>query len=273
MSPEGDEIRYPVGTYKKDIELHEGWELKLDYEVDDVRYACYNAKHTLQRIYERVSEHFGEPPVTKIYLTSDDKSNFRFDLAKTKPYKGNRKAPKPIHYEAVRDYLVDKHGATVVSGIEADDALGTAMWSNRNHLVVLASIDKDMRMIPGNHYNFVTDKFDRISKLQAAYNFYKQLLTGDTVDNIPGLPGWGPVKAQKLLHSQYSLDTWTYTKRMEEAVIQAYHDYLHADWKHDTEAGCGHMEYLMEQANLLWIRREKDQKWYPGLLYEEKEIN
>lgn len=265
-----------MGTYKKDIELEEGWELKLEYEVDDVRFAIYNAKNTIKRIYEKVFEHFSEPPVVKIFLTSDDKSNFRFELAKSKGYKANRKAPKPVHYQAVRDYLIDRQGAIVVSGMEADDALGIAMMANRNHLVVLASIDKDLKMIPGNHYDFVKDVFTYIDEPTAAYNFYKQLLTGDTIDNIPGLPGIGPKKAHLILthnNSDPPRDEKAYMKWMEEAVIHAYHDHFHTAWKHDTEAGCGHMEYLMEQANLLWIRREKDQQWYPGLLYETQETN
>ena len=40
----------------------------------------------------------------KGYLTGGD--NFRHEIAKTAPYKGNRKAAKPKHYELLREYMI-----------------------------------------------------------------------------------------------------------------------------------------------------------------------
>jgi len=39
-----------------------------------------------------------------LYVTG--KGNFRFDIAVTKPYKGNRKAEKPWHYDNLRAYAL-----------------------------------------------------------------------------------------------------------------------------------------------------------------------
>src|ERR1017187_9281820 len=58
------------------------------------------------------------------YLTSTDHSNFRYDIHPE--YKANRKTTKPTHYDLLRDYLCNIHGAEVVYGQEADDALAQA---------------------------------------------------------------------------------------------------------------------------------------------------
>ena len=57
----------------------------------------------------------------KCFLTSTDKSNFRFDYYPE--YKANRIQKKPTHYHLLRDFLINMHGAEVVYGQEADDAL------------------------------------------------------------------------------------------------------------------------------------------------------
>ena len=38
--------------------------------------------------------------------------NFRYDLATIETYKGNRVADKPYHFEAVKDFIVDKYGVS-----------------------------------------------------------------------------------------------------------------------------------------------------------------
>src|SRR5690606_31252201 len=56
------------------------------------------------------------------YLTGRDQ--FREKVATIKPYKGNRDPThKPYHYDAIKDYLIGKWGAKVVSHYEADDAM------------------------------------------------------------------------------------------------------------------------------------------------------
>ena len=43
---------------------------------------------------------------------------------------------------------------------------------------------------------------------QAAFNLWKQVLTGDSTDNIPGVPKVGERKAEKLLASVRSIDQY-----------------------------------------------------------------
>jgi 5'-3' exonuclease len=81
----------------------------------------------------------------------------------------------------------------------------------------VVSIDKDMAQIPGWHVNPTKDDFPRwVSEEEADYFLALQWLTGDSTDGIPGLPGIGPKKAEKLLGGlrapgnpiQKALDVW-----------------------------------------------------------------
>jgi hypothetical protein len=85
-------------------------------EADPVPLVCWTAKQMILKIqacYPGI--------ICKLFLTSNDKSNYRFEVAKTVPYKGNRVAPKPHHYNTIREYLISRHKAVVIEGKEADD--------------------------------------------------------------------------------------------------------------------------------------------------------
>jgi DNA polymerase-1 len=64
---------------------------------------------------------------------------------------------------------------------------------------IICSIDKDMMQIPGRHYNWNTQRRTMQTVNEANYFFYRQILTGDPGDGYTGIPGCGPVKADKIL--------------------------------------------------------------------------
>lgn len=132
----------------------------------------------------------------KGYITG--KGNFRIKVAVTRPYKGTRKSEKPHHYEEARRYLKDAHNAYEVIGWEADDYLSIAL-TIRGEQAVLCTIDKDLRNTPGAHWNWRKKIKDVVTPKMATKTFLLQMLTGDSCDNIPGVPRVGPVKANKLL--------------------------------------------------------------------------
>jgi DNA polymerase-1 len=129
----------------------------------------------------------------KVYLTSEDKSNFRFGLYPE--YKANRKIPKPLWYGELRAHLIADHPTEVIAGREADDA----MADNQTADSVICSIDKDLDQISGEHYDFVKDVRYSVSRERGLRFFYYQLLTGDRTDNVPGVEGIGPKKAEGIL--------------------------------------------------------------------------
>ena len=48
-------------------------------------------------------------------------------------------------------------------------------------------------------YDFALNNIKLISPKDALYFLATQMITGDTTDSIPGLPGYGPVAAEKVL--------------------------------------------------------------------------
>jgi 5'-3' exonuclease len=133
----------------------------------------------------------------KVFLTgSNDPTAFRKILYPD--YKGNRKAPRPLHYQAMREFLVSEHGASISTTIEADDALGISLLSDPDNSI-LVSIDKDLLQIPGKHYNFVKQEFKTVTPYEGLRFFYYQCLVGDAADNIKGVKGCGKVGANSLL--------------------------------------------------------------------------
>ena len=174
------------------------------------------------------------------YLTGKD--NYRHDIAKTKPYKGNRKdAPRPVHLHSLREYLITAWDFRVANGQEADDAIGIHATLTRDNSIIV-SIDKDLDMIPGHHYNPVKKDHYYVNDKVALKNFYRQILTGDKVDNVQGLRGIGPKKADKIL-GDFDTDLAMY-----EAVLKAYD---------------GDAERVLENGQLLWIRRKEGELWQP----------
>jgi DNA polymerase-1 len=183
---------------------------------------------------------FPDPRDYEVFLTGS--GNFRYDIAKSFPYKGNRSGvEKPIHLSVTRERLVSKWGAIVSEGEEADDLIAIAA-TNYGPDTVVASIDKDMLQIPCKHFNFTTGVWTTVTEFEGLRSFYKQILTGDRADNIVGLYRVGPVKAEKMLQ-EYDTEA-----ELWDAVLKAYD---------------GDFDRAVENARLLWLRREEGQIWQP----------
>tara|TARA_S200002703_G_scaffold149576_2_gene147308 strand:+ start:997 stop:1686 length:690 start_codon:yes stop_codon:yes gene_type:complete len=151
---------------------------------------------------------FDLPFCTTWSLHLTGKGNFRDEIAVTRPYKGNRKGTKkPTHYQTLRNYLVWSWDAVIWEGFEADDAVAieaTELGENS----VIVSLDKDLDQVVGWHYNFVKRLHYYVDDVTAKFNFYKQFLTGDAVDNIEGVRGIGDKRATALLEGKSEEEMW-----------------------------------------------------------------
>lgn len=207
-----------------------------------------------------------------VFLTNTEEGGYRSEAYPD--YKMNRSGAKPYHYHAIREYLLDKHSAELSkNGREADDELGIAMCSGFWEDPVLCSKDKDLDMIPGLHYNFSKTKRERgvylVTDEEANRFFYKQMLSGDSTDNIPGLYSSLGVKATaKWLEP---LDELTTPEEMYSYVREVYlHHATEKDTKKLTKGSQFglHNEaaldsYLLLLGTLLWIQRKEDGLWSP----------
>jgi 5'-3' exonuclease len=147
--------------------------------------------------------------------------NFRLDLYDG--YKGNRKKAKdnrPEWFNDLKSWASKLEGSVESDNCEADDLI--RVWALEcdaagiNRAVV--SVDKDLHCIPGTHYNPRTKKIYQICEEYGERFYWQQVLQGDSVDAIPGLPKVGPVKAKKLL-----ADAVTHNE-MRDVVCRAYHN-------------------------------------------------
>lgn len=179
--------------------------------------------------------------------------------AEFKPYQGNRRgSKKPKNWQAARDAMMMHDGRDYLVKVwndrEADD--GIAYWSDvprkrgTDTLHVIHADDKDMRMFAGIHLNWRT--FHVTTVPHGAFEvqgddgllyghkwFWTQMILGDSIDNIPGLPGCGP-KAAEILDDTHD-NTAAYA-----AVERLYRARMGDQWH----------THMAEQAVLLWMRQD-----------------
>ena len=144
------------------------------------------------------------------------RGNFRKDLYPK--YKANRPELKPEIKKALNighKYMIEKYDAVMADNMEADDLV--CIWAHEAREMemqyVIVGIDKDLKQIPGNHYNFGKKVHDFVDDDTAHYNLMLQCLTGDGSDNIPGIKGIGPKKGEVLLRGVACRSMWSRVRR------------------------------------------------------------
>ena len=122
---------------------------------------------------------------------------FRYKVAVSKPYKGNRKhGAKPIIFPAIREYLKQRWNFKEIVGLEADD-LVSVYHTDPFGSTVICSPDKDvLYQNRGLHYNYGKAETVLVDEVHANAFLWKQVLMGDSTDGIGGLPKVGPKTAE-----------------------------------------------------------------------------
>jgi 5'-3' exonuclease len=123
-------------------------------------------------------------------------------------------------------------------GIQQDKEGGTT---------VICSIDKDLLQIPGKHYNFVKKVFQEVTSDQGLKFLYMQSLIGDRSDNIIGVAGIGPVKAERAL---------------EELLPEEWYDKCRELYSDD--------ERFHLNMKLLYIWQKPNDSWEPPITQQEQ---
>ena len=217
-----------------------------DYQMWPERYLepVEHAYHNVNVLVEKCLEAVDCTEFDAEFYLSGKGDNFRHRVAKTRPYKGNRdNSHRPTHEDAIRAFIRGKWETIVTDGIEADDALGIAQCSTYGQdESVIISIDKDLDMLPGFKYNFNNEVNYEVPHYEAWKNFCLQLLTGDSTDNIPGLPRVGKQTASKILDG---------LSRADELLEEVGRQYASRSGREDW------FDYLKEQAALIWIMRKE----------------
>lgn len=174
----------------------------------------------------------------RIYLSGE--KNFRYDVGKTKPYKGNRATMvRPKYLDYCKKYLEEKYLGIRMDGYEADDGIASDMVQNG---AFHCGIDKDMLQVPGKHYNYVNKTWREVGEEESVMILYRQILMGDNADNIPGLPKVGEKTAEKAI--QNFMTAYDDCREMYEQVC--------AEKMPDVDP----IEYMAEQESLVTMIRD-----------------
>tara|TARA_R110001592_G_scaffold17922_1_gene75017 strand:+ start:2819 stop:3532 length:714 start_codon:yes stop_codon:yes gene_type:complete len=166
-----------------------------------------------------------EYDIEKVISFNGCKGNFRKKI--TTNYKANRKnQPLPPLLHDMHQYVKDTYESKYGYGIETDDMVARYWYTLSNEFgrdnVMIVSIDKDYKQFACLMYNYhykhrvVLD----ISEDEALYNFYEQMIMGDTADNVNYFRGKGKKFAEnyyKDCNTQYQ-----YTKKLYELFKQQY---------------------------------------------------
>ncbi len=209
---------------------------------------------------DKLKDKFGSDSI-EVWLTPHE-GNFRYDVAVSRPYKSGRSSPRPFYYQAIREHLLHSHQATVALGCEADDMVCTRqmdVFLKGSTDSVIVGPDKDLKCMFGRHYDPRKDIEEWITWEKAALNFYGQMITGDSVDSIPGCKGRGPKFWEGLKADfEHEYDIMPLTIQASQDLIQNLHESV---WQAYYTKGHD-MAYFLEQANLLHMRRTIQESWH-----------
>lgn len=255
-----------INSYEQAIDLFEQKIKEICEEVwaDEPPTLYLTGSNTLRKRLNKRAKKEGRPLLP-------EKPNFRESVAVTRKYK-DRDSTKPFHYTNLVMYMLANYDTKIAWGYEADDLLSIDHMKNPNSII--CSRDKDLRITPGLHFGWAVGKqeqfgpkeIDELGYIELTKKglsggglkfFYSQLLMGDSVDTIPGIPKKGPAFAYKLLSEL------TTEEELFEATKEVYLQYKgEDDWR----------EYYREQANLLWMIRELTPEGEPVFyqLYDER---
>jgi 5'-3' exonuclease len=133
-------------------------------------------------------------------------NNFRKKIVSS--YKIGRKGkPLPNFYKEIKEYITNNWGGYGLGGYETDDVI-ISMWKKCKEEypftdVLIASMDKDLRQFPITLFDTYYTRFGEVTEIsesEANYNFWKQIIQGDSTDSISGVKGKGLKKAESALN-------------------------------------------------------------------------
>tara|TARA_R110000822_G_scaffold310390_1_gene443003 strand:- start:2892 stop:3578 length:687 start_codon:yes stop_codon:yes gene_type:complete len=204
-----------------------GVEEDIDLAIEKYNDSFTNIIYDLNEIYD----------ISEVITFNNSKGNFRKILDTN--YKANRKSSgMPSILTELHDYVTETYNSVSKYSLETDD-LVAAYWKNiaeedGRDTVIIVSIDKDYRQLPALIYNYHYKHrcvYD-IEPVEALYNFYEQMIIGDSIDNVNYCRGYGKKYAEKLLkdctsHYQftkkvYELFTIIYKSKAKLKYIQCY---------------------------------------------------
>jgi len=196
--------------------------------LDDQKYYIdiIDARNKFDQQYMKIVNDLEEKyTIDKVICFSGSKGNFRKLI--TSKYKANRnKQELPPLLNDMHQFVKDQYDSVYGYGVETDDMVAR-YWKQisddigRNE-VMIVSIDKDYKQFPCLMYNYHYKHKEilDITEEQAIFNFYSQMIEGDTADNVNYFKGKGKKFAEK--HFKDCTSKYQYTRKLYELFKQKY---------------------------------------------------
>jgi len=189
--------------------------------VETIEEAIAKFDEVFMSIANRLEDNYD---VKEYIFFNNSRGNFRKILDKN--YKANRnRLDLPPLLNELHEKISILYETKKTYGMETDDLVAKYWYKLTNELgrdnVLIISIDKDYKQLPALIYNYHYKHkciYD-ISKEQALYNFYEQMVIGDSSDNVNYCKGYGKVYAKKLFnecktHYQFTKKTYELFKKI-----------------------------------------------------------
>lgn len=244
---DSDSIVYPTAF----LAASKGW--SCDETIAAVK-AAYNNKITQALMIA------GIPSQIVQFFTMSGTPKYRDQFINKVAYKENRKRSTvtPAWVPEIQNELITLSNSVFCEPAlgEADDFISILAHQHNQKVRVSGGLDayvvgedKDLDTITCNRIDKYGHRYN--DHVQSSRNFYKQVLMGDSADNVKGLPGIGARKANNILNGHWGSLAY---ERVLKAYLEA-HNY-------DEEEACA---YLYETANLLYLRKDFDDYWNPPI--------
>lgn len=221
-------------------------ETGIQYTTNPVQ-ALAKAKEKVNRILDKTGCRDIE-----LHFTGG-RDNFRYSVSPN--YKANRTGRAPAGLYQLKLDLLKEFAGAIHTKWEADDMVVYLKLASPEKYM-LCAVDKDvLNSIRGSHFNYYESlqyykemKYVDIDQYTALTWRYIQTLTGDITDNIYGLKGIGPAKANKILAG------CTTHKELWQAVCRAYENAGRTKDEALMNLNLVDMRLLLEGPNGLEIR-------------------
>ena len=235
------------------------WEEVIPEPLDHV---LATVRHMIRDCITATAKHFNLDVFDITYrVILSGPGNFRNEVATVRPYKGNRKEDnKPYWYQQIRNYMTEQWDAEVVEGREADDEC--SILARRDPNAIICTIDKDLDQVPGWHYDYWRQSFYFTAPTEGEVLFYKQVLQGDSTDNIPGAYKIGKVTAAKITE-EVILEHGMDHMKIWDAIVDTYQSTLDTHGEACPYYGMEAEAVAIEMARLVKMQEYPGQLWTP----------
>lgn len=240
-------------------------------EKEPVSHALSTTKRALDKIQRSCSAYEREVWVRGTL-------NFRDEVAVTTGYKATRSTRKPAHFNDILRYLIEYQGAQEAHGMEADDMVSIRLMDDPE-VHIVSSQDKDLMNTPGWHFNPKTEELFDITPEEALRHFWYQMVAGDRVDNIPGIPEL-PASFFEENGLRYTRGgkvgektAWNFINEFDVNDLPNVVPDLYKLYHEHRELYGRYEVFFREQGDLLWMARRLNADGTPARFTEEWELN